>query len=203
MRFLGLITEVFRERRGASHNYSYSHNFSYGGDQVFFTTYSTGMVNIFLSLETQTICLLTLDECIFSQLFASTSISTYDREVELNNSIPRMPVTPFFWFLSSSWIHFILHLQEKWHVRSQGEQDKCLDCIDKHVRFRSSHRFVDVISWLTHEGNVSTEISCFKKTVVHIQRTCSLVRNYLHVQKHKRRLSYATFFFRNRFLGFY
>ena len=156
MRFLGLITEVFRERRGASHNYSYAHNYSYRGDQVFLTTYSTGMVNIFLSLETQTICLLTLDECIFSQLFASTSISTDDREVELNNSIPRRPVTPFFWFLSSSWIHFILHLQEKWHVRSQGEQDKCLDCIDKHVSFRSSHRFVDVISWLTHEGNVST-----------------------------------------------
>ena len=77
------------------------------------TTYSTGMVNIFLSLETQTICLLTLDECIFSPLFASTSISTVDREVELNNSIPRRAVTPFFLFLSSSWIHFILHLQEK------------------------------------------------------------------------------------------
>ena len=98
MRFLGLITEVFRERRGASHNYSYAHNYLYGKDQVFLTTYSTGMVNIFLSLETQTICLLTLDECIFSQLFASTSISTYDREVELNNSIPRRPVTPFFDF---------------------------------------------------------------------------------------------------------
>ena len=68
VRFLGLITEVFRERRGASHNYSYAHNYSYRGDQVFLTTYSTGMVNIFLSLETQTICLLTLDECIFSQL---------------------------------------------------------------------------------------------------------------------------------------
>ena len=54
----------------------------------------------------------------------------------------------------------------------RGEQDKCLDCIAKHVSFRSSHRLVDVISWLTHEGNVSTEISCFKKIVVHIQRTC-------------------------------
>ena len=66
VRFLGLITEVFRERRGASHNYSYAHNYSYRGDQVFLTTYSTGMVNIFLSIETQTICL-TLDECIFSK----------------------------------------------------------------------------------------------------------------------------------------
>jgi hypothetical protein len=74
------------------------------------------------------------------------------------------------------------------------EQDTCLDCIAKHVSFRSSHRFVDVINCLTHAGNLSTEISCFKKIVVHIQRTCSLVRNYLHVQKHKRRLSHATFF---------
>ena len=154
--FWGWSQKYSENGGGASHNYSYAHNYSYRGDQVFLTTYSTGMVNIFLSLETQTICLLTLDECIFSQLFASTSISTDDREVELNNSIPRRPVTPFFWFLSSSWIHFILHLQEKWHVRSQGEQDKCLDCNDKHVSFRSSHRFVDVISWLTHEGNVST-----------------------------------------------
>ena len=92
----GVDHRSIQKTEGASHNYSYAHNYSYRGDQVFLTTYSTGMVNIFLSLETQTICLLTLDECIFSPLFASTSISMVDWEVELNNSIPRIPVTPFF-----------------------------------------------------------------------------------------------------------
>ena len=140
----------------ASHNYSYAHNYSYGGDQVFLTTYSTGMVNIFLFLETQTICLLTLHECIFSPLFASTSISTIDREVELNNSIPRRPAAPFCWFLSSLWSILFCTFRRNYTFVFRGEQDQCLDRIGKHVSFRSSHHFVNVISCLTHEGNVST-----------------------------------------------
>ena len=152
---LGVDHRSIRQEEGASHNYSY------GGtlDECIF------------SLETQIICLLTLDECIFSPLFASTSISMVNREV-LNNSFPSMPVTPSFWFcLIRGCISFCTFRSNDMFVL-RGEQDKCLDCIDKHVSFRSSHRFVHVISWLTHGGNISTEISSFKKTAVHIQRTC-------------------------------
>jgi len=167
------------------------------GTRYFFTTYSTGMVNMFLSLEAQTVCLLTLDECIF---FPHCLQQLQHPSLRLTGKSSWTP--PFlayqlhpsfdFCLVRGSILFCTFRRNDTFVLR--GEQDKCLDCIAKHVSFRSSHRLVDVISWLTHAGNLSTEISCFKKIVVHIQRTCSLVRNYFHVQKYKRRLSHATFF---------